>query len=130
MQGMLFLLVGCLVMNLTSVTRGIHTPHAELRGRLFYLFNKFIKDIRQELPHDIILSILNNIGDLLVINAELVEPESPEDDLLEATVRQSSGFDHQLYLFEAVGTLLSLLGGQNSGEQAGLLQACLSTLPL
>jgi len=98
-----------------------------LRGRLFYLFHRFIKDIRSEIPHELVPTILNSIGDLVVLNVELPEPDSPGIDPLENAVNTPSLFDSQLYLFETVGTLLSLLSGVQV-EQAVLLQTITNPL--
>ena len=110
--------------SLFPLPRGIHTPQTALRGRLFYLFHRFIKDIRSEIPHELVPTILNSIGDLMVLNVELPEPDSPQIDPLEAAVNAPSLFDSQLYLFETVGTLLSLLSGVQA-EQAVLLRVSL-----
>lgn len=107
---------------------GIHTSHQNLRGRLFYLFHRFIRDIRFEIPQEIVTTILSNIGDLLVLNVEIPEEDSPQDDILTAAVNTPSLFDSQIYLFETVGTLLSLLSNQPT-EQLGLLQVRIFTYP-
>lgn len=101
--------------------RGIHNERENLRGRLYYLFHRFIRDIRQEIPQEIITTILNNIGDLLVLNVEIPEEESPQDDPLESAVSTPTLFDSQIYLFETVGSLLSLLNNAPA-EQLNILQ--------
>ncbi|KAF8309914.1 ARM repeat-containing protein [Clavulina sp. PMI_390] len=108
-------------------TKGIHNEQENLRGRLFYLFHRFIRDIRQEIPQEFITTILSNIGDLLILNVELPEDDSPQDDILEAAVNTATLFDSQIYLFETVGTLLALMHN-SPGEQVSLLQAL--TTPL
>jgi exportin-T len=60
----------------------------------------------------------------MVLNVELPEPDSPGIDPLENAVNTPSLFDSQLYLFETVGTLLSLLSGVQV-EQAVFLQVSL-----
>jgi exportin-T len=101
--------------------RGIHNIKENLRGRLFYLFHRFIYNIRAEIPEEAVTTILNSIGDLLVLNVELPEEESPQDDPLEAAVNSTSLFDSQIYLFETAGSLLSLLGSTPT-QQVALLQ--------
>lgn len=105
--------------------RGIHTSRENMRGRLFYLFHRFIRDIRFEIPQGIVTTILSNIGDLLILSVELPEEDSPVDDILETAVNTPTLFDSQIYLFETVGTLLGLLGNV-PGEQLSLLQVCSS----
>lgn len=108
-------------MNTKCRYSGIHTGIENLRGRLFYLFHRFIHGIRFEIPQEIVTTILSNIGDLLILNVELPEEDSPQDDILASAVNTPSLFDSQIYLFETVGTLLSLLSAQPA-EQLGLLQ--------
>lgn len=103
--------------------RGIHNERENLRGRLFYLFHRFIRDIRHEIPQEFITTILSNIGDLLILNVELPEEDSPLEDPLEAAVNTPTLFDSQIYLFETVGSLLSLLD-KVPVEQLNLLQVC------
>lgn len=45
---------------------------------------------------------------MLVIQVELPELESPEQDLLTEAIKSPGIFDSQLYLFETIGTLVSL----------------------
>ena len=75
---------------------------------MFYLFHRFIKELRNEIPVDICPGIIDSMRDLLVITAEIPEPEEPEVDILIEAITNSS-FDSQLYLFETVGALCSLL---------------------
>ena len=58
--------------------------------------------------------------DLLVIVAEISEPEEPEMDILTEAIRNSS-FDSQLYLFESVGILCSLISKTPSEQSTVLL---------
>jgi len=74
-----------------------------------------------EIPTEIVTAILSGIGDLLVLNVELPDEDSPQGDILEVAVNTPTLFDSQIYLFETVGTLLSLLGNMPD-EQLGLLQ--------
>ncbi|GJJ08694.1 hypothetical protein Clacol_002913 [Clathrus columnatus] len=89
-------------------SRGIHHPKPSIRARASYLFHKFIKEDRNEVPLEIIVRLLDSIRDALVIQVELPELESPDQDILFEAVNEPSVFDSQLYLFEAAGTLVSL----------------------
>lgn len=75
---------------------------------MFYLFHRFIKDLRNEIPMEICTTIIDSIRDLLIITAEIPEEEEPETDLLTEAI-QNSTFDSQLYLFETIGILCSLI---------------------
>ncbi|KDQ14828.1 hypothetical protein BOTBODRAFT_32183 [Botryobasidium botryosum FD-172 SS1] len=112
----------CIVPVLTDFldVRGIHTPKTELRGRYFYLFHRFIKDVRQEIPSEHVPPLLDTIRDLLLIEVEAPEDDRPDIDSLEDDPNVFGIFDSQLYLFESVGTLLSLLGPTPT-DQAVLL---------
>ena len=57
----------------------------------------------------------------------MAKPESPGEDVLSKAAGRGSAFDHQLYLFEALGALISLLGTQPQ-QQVNLLQALLQPL--
>lgn len=56
------------------------------------------------------------------MQADLPEPESPDQDILFEAVNDPSVFDSQLYLFEAAGTLVSLTYSVPD-QQAALLQS-------
>ena len=64
--------------------------------------------------------------DLLVIVAEIPEPEEPEMDVLTEAIKSSS-FDSQLYLFESVGILCSLIS-KTSAEQSTVLLSLVKPL--
>ena len=93
---------------------------------MFYLFHRFIKELRNEIPADISPNILDSMRDLLVIVAEITEPEEPEMDILTEAIRNSS-FDSQLYLFESVGILCSLIS-KTPSEQSTILLSLVKPL--
>ncbi|PPQ69074.1 hypothetical protein CVT26_003549 [Gymnopilus dilepis] len=100
----------CIIPTLEAMVdaRGLHNENKQYRSRMFYLFHRFIKELRNEIPVDICPGIIDSMRDLLVITAEIPEPEEPEVDILTEAITNSS-FDSQLYLFETVGALCSLL---------------------
>lgn len=65
--------------------------------------------------------------DLLVINAQLPDLEPPTEAILTKHASSPSFFDSQLYLFETVGTLISILN-QVPDQQVVLLKAVLDPL--
>jgi exportin-T len=94
---------------------GIHNPDTSLRGRIFYLLHRFIKDTKDaksEFYAAVSLTLIERIRPVLDISVELPEPESPEQDLLDEAIKTPGLFDNQLYLFESVGTLVSVLPNQ------------------
>ncbi|KDR76202.1 hypothetical protein GALMADRAFT_247461 [Galerina marginata CBS 339.88] len=100
----------CIIPTLEAMvdTRGLHNDNPQYRSRMFYLFHRFIKELKNEIPVDICTSIIDSMRDLLPIVAEIPEPEEPEMDVLTEALRNTA-FDSQLYLFETVGTLCSLI---------------------
>lgn len=63
----------------------------------------------------------------MVIDVEVPTPEAPGEDVLAKAANRGSPFDSQLYLFEALGTTISLLSSHPS-EQVGILRALLEPL--
>ncbi|KAF9578132.1 pre-tRNA nuclear export protein, partial [Lunasporangiospora selenospora] len=83
--------------------RGLHHPLAANRTRAWYLFWRFVKELRSRLaPY--IQSVLGSIQDVLTVEANLPNPLTPDFDL---TTFKDSMFDTKTYLFEAVGLLIS-----------------------
>ncbi|THV03246.1 ARM repeat-containing protein [Dendrothele bispora CBS 962.96] len=101
-------------------SRGIHNQSSSFRSRLYYLFYKFIKDSRNDIPPEIAPNISQSIRDLLAIEVHLPDPEEVEIDVLTDAVKHSA-FDFQLYLFETVGILCSLLFKNHEQQKTVLL---------
>jgi exportin-T len=108
------------------VRRGLHNENSAFRLRLFYLFYKFIKEGRDDIPTDICAGIIASVQDLLQIEVEIPKLDDSETDLL-AEVARSSAFDSQLYLYETAGMLCSLLF-KSPEEQASLLLSLMKPL--
>ncbi|CAE6425668.1 unnamed protein product [Rhizoctonia solani] len=107
--------------------RGIHHPKESVRRRVFYIFYKFIKDCKLEIPAEHVTTIIDSMRDILIVRAELPEPESSEQDLLNEALSSAGFFDSQLYLFESVGTLVSLLDKEPE-KQAAVLESVTNPL--
>ncbi len=75
---------------------------------MFYLFHRFIKEDRNEITPELAAKLIQSLRDVLVIQVDLPELESPDQDLLAEAIKHPGIFDAQLYLFETVGTLVSL----------------------
>ncbi|KZT72996.1 ARM repeat-containing protein [Daedalea quercina L-15889] len=87
---------------------GLHNPESSQRARVFYLFQRFIREDRNEISPELAVSLIEGMRDLLTIQVELPEIEEGQDLLSEA-IASSSMFDAQLYIFETAGILVSLL---------------------
>ncbi|KAI0671757.1 ARM repeat-containing protein [Trametes maxima] len=112
----------CIMPTLQSMlgTQGLHSPESSTRSRVYYLFYRFVREDRNEISPEVAVLLLDSIRDLLIIQVELPELENPESqDILQEAVTTSTIFDSQLYLFEAAGTLVSLL--HRTPEQAAAL---------
>lgn len=96
--------------------RIIHTDHPRVRTRSWYLFLKFVKQLRNQLG-DLAIKVVDHISDLLVIHAEDPENKDEMDDSSTEDGDQSGDATAkgQLYLFEAVGCLSS--SPANSAEK-------------
>ncbi|KAI8620592.1 armadillo-type protein [Chytriomyces sp. MP71] len=107
--------------------RGLHNPSSSVRSRVYYLFLRFVKEIK-ELKGKLKVyagQLVEAIKDVLYI----IPPQMQQPGVLANAQKQllgSSIFDNQLYVFEAVGFLISLDGSASNQEQ--LLQAILVPL--
>ncbi|KAI9323871.1 armadillo-type protein [Dichotomocladium elegans] len=86
--------------------QGLHHPSKPIRTRCWYLFHRFVKNLKSKMG-EYVDTILNSMGDLLMIQAEPPVQISTADGL---PIPAASTFDTQLYLFETVGMLISLEG--------------------
>lgn len=77
-----------------------------VRTRSWYLFYRLVKAIRAHIGN-VTQTVIEAIGDLLVIRAELPSEGDADDDMSSADHESSADavFTSQLYLFEAVGVL-------------------------
>lgn len=94
-----------------------------MRSRSYYIFYRFLKEIRSLIPQALIPSLIDSIRDTLVVHVEL--PEIDTDvvsaaggliELLGEAVGMASVFDSELYMFESAGILLSLLGSSSAAN--------------
>ncbi|KAI9101118.1 armadillo-type protein [Phlyctochytrium arcticum] len=102
--------------------RGMHNDAVFVRCRVYYLFRQFVHEVQGRLS-PLVDTILTSIEDLLVV--QLPEPKQPlaegEED------RAVSTFESQLFIYEAVGNLISL-DGTPEQKQVDLLTAVLTPL--
>ena len=88
----------------------VHHPVKKVKMRSWYLFHRLVKQLRVHIG-DVAQTVLEALGDLLVIHAELPS-DSAEGGGDEMSSEDHEGsadavFNSQLYLFEAVGTICS-----------------------
>ena len=88
----------------------MHNQNKAVRSRVFYLFYKFLQTCRGEIPLELVPILLDAMRDVLSIQIDLPEPEPGEEpDPLALLSEAASAQDPQLYLFESVGILVSML---------------------
>ena len=84
----------------------VHHDHIKVRTRSWYLFHRFVKHVRQHIGN-IAQTVIQALGDLLPIKAELPEETSDDDDMSSDENDQiaDTTFNSQLYLYEAIGCI-------------------------
>ncbi|KAH9928319.1 armadillo-type protein [Fomitopsis serialis] len=90
------------------------------------LFQRFIREDRNEISPELAVSLIEGMRDLLTIEVELPEIEEGQDLLSEA-ITNPGIFDSQLYIFETAGILVSLLY-KMPGQAAVLLLSIVKPL--
>ncbi|KAJ3073540.1 pre-tRNA nuclear export protein [Podochytrium sp. JEL0797] len=107
-------------------TRGLHNPSSAVRSRVCYLFMRFVKE-QKELKDKLkvfAVMLVEAIRDVLYISPPILA-----SGVLAAAAKQEIGtsiYANQLYVFEAVGFLISLEADASKQEQ--LLQFVLTPL--
>ncbi|KAG6813913.1 hypothetical protein H0H92_005762 [Tricholoma furcatifolium] len=112
----------CIIPTLEAMvdSRGLHNENPTFRLRLYYLFHRFIKEAKSDIPPDIIPSITQSILDLLPIQIDMQDVDENDEDPIADAVKSSS-FESQLYLYETAGILCSLLYRSPEQQTALLL---------
>ncbi|KAI5465474.1 armadillo-type protein [Mariannaea sp. PMI_226] len=92
---------------LENFVRLVHHDHVRIKTRSWYLFHRFIKQLRHFVGN-VTETVIQSIGDLLPIKAE-VPGEDADDDMSSDESDHSADalFNSQLYLFEAIGCIAS-----------------------
>lgn len=93
---------------LETFVRFVHHDHVKVKTRSWYLFHRFVKQLRQHLG-TVAQTVIQALVDLLPIKAEISEDDGDNDGMSSEENDQSSEsqFNSQLYLFEAIGCLSS-----------------------
>ncbi|KAL3481789.1 Exportin-T [Aspergillus californicus] len=94
---------------LESFLQLAHHPLKKVKTRAWYLFQRMVKQLRGNLGN-VAQTVVEALGDLLVIQAELPTEGSDGDELSSEDHEGSADavFNSQLYLYEAVGTICSI----------------------
>lgn len=85
----------------------VHHDHVRIRTRSWYLFFRFVKHLRAQVGN-VAETIIQSIGDLLPIKAEVPSDDADDDMSSDETDNSADAvFTAQLYLFEAIGCISS-----------------------
>lgn len=86
----------------------VHHKHVKVQARSWYLFFRFVKQLRPYIG-DICQTVIQALGDLLRIEVQLPAPTTDDDD--DSSDSQDTQtdirFTRQLYLYEAIGSICS-----------------------
>ncbi|KAI0481022.1 Xpo1-domain-containing protein [Xylariaceae sp. FL0804] len=93
---------------LENFVRLVHHEHVRIRTRSWYLFHRFVKHLRAQVGN-VAETVIQSIGDLLPIKAEVPGEDADDDDMSSDAVDNSADavFTSQLYLYEAIGCISS-----------------------
>ncbi|KAH7329363.1 armadillo-type protein [Stachybotrys elegans] len=93
---------------LENFVRLVHHDHVRIKTRSWYLFHRFTKQLRAQVGN-VAETVIQSIGDLLPIKAEVPGDDADEDDMSSDESDHSADalFTSQLYLFEAIGCISS-----------------------
>lgn len=92
---------------LENFVRLIHHDHARIKVRSWYLFLRFVKQLRSHVGN-VAHTVIRSISDLLPIKAEVANSEADDDMSSDESDHSADAvFNSQLYLFEAVGCISS-----------------------
>ena len=113
---------------LENFVRYMHHEHLKVRRRAWYLFQRLVKHLRQQLGN-VADTIVEALRDLLPIQAELPKETPASDDASsDGSVETSDTmFDTQLYLYEAIGCVCSS-HSLPAESQAALIQSVMHPL--
>jgi len=96
---------------LEDFVRLAHSDYTKVRYRCWYLFSRFVRGVKGRIG-EISQTLIQAIGDLLVIKAEL-QPDNDEGDEDEldsnggSEIQRDTVFNSQLHLFDAIGCMAS-----------------------
>ncbi|KAH3683018.1 hypothetical protein WICPIJ_006022 [Wickerhamomyces pijperi] len=113
------------ILGLFNTNVGLYNKDEKTRYRCWYLFFRFVKLTKPVLSEDVITRLVN---DMFVNRLLYVEAELPIKDEDSETIEYSSKFDNQLYLFESLGLLISLVPNEQMALKTKLLDTLLNPI--
>lgn len=89
---------------LDNFLRLVHHSALKVKMRSWYLFQRFVRQLRPQVGQ-VAEVVVQNLTDLLVVKAVMPEENGDEDASSDGESSADSAFNAQLYLFEAVGCI-------------------------
>lgn len=109
---------------------GMFNNNNKVQLRSWYIFFRFIKLVKPKLETFILEELIKNISPLLEIKVSSYPPVNNKDptEIDIENLEDSTSFYSQLYLFEAVGLLISFIDNSNIEFQVKLMEFVLQPL--
>lgn len=95
------------ILDLFTSQFGLFNSSEPVRIRCWYLFYKFIKLTKPNINENTLETLLVKLQPLLIIEAQT--PTKDEDD----EIVENGNFNNQLYLFESIGLLITIIDDKN-----------------
>ena len=89
---------------LDNFLRLVHHSTLKVKTRSWYLFQRFVRQLRLQVGH-VAEVVVQNLSDLLVVKAVVPEENGDDDVSSDGESSADSAFNAQLYLYEAVGCI-------------------------
>jgi len=106
------------------ISVGLYNPNEKVQMRCWYLFFRFVKLTKPLLNDEIITRLITDLSSKLLI----IEAELPQKDESSEMMESSSKFDNQLYLYETLGLLISLVDNSKVELKIRLLDCMLNPI--
>ena len=111
---------------------GVFSENPKVKFRTWYLFYRFIKLTRPQVDDYVIIELVKSVTTLLDFDFSITANKNNSDlhDVDLTLVEESGSFENQMYLFEAIGILVTLTNDENKGTIVlqGVLQPLFSNL--
>lgn len=127
------------VLNIFISNFGVFSSNEKVKYRSWYLLYRFIKMTKPKLSDYIIEELIKSLIPLLSFNFEIITNKNKQTaaNPIEALyyidlslIEESGAFEHQAYLFESVGLLITFMSNEDSmiGIFENVLQPLFTTL--
>lgn len=127
------------VLNIFISNFGVFSDNEKVKYRSWYLLYRFIKMTKPKLSDYIIEELIKSLLPLLLFNFEIIsnknkqvssDPVKSLHYLDLSLIEESGAFEHQAYLFESVGLLITLISNEDAliSIFESVLQPLFSTL--